>query len=1401
MKKILGLDLGTTSIGWAFINEATEKGEESEIIKLGVRISSLDNFDTVDKLGKVSESKDPIKDFGSGKGLSPNAGRTQKRGMRRNLDRYKQRRAKLLRILVKSEIISASDSLNEYGKGNTFETLRLRNRAVTEQIELVELARVLLAINKKRGYKSNRKADQGEDGQLIDGMPVARELFERDLTPGQFCLELLSSAEPKKKVRLPKFYRSDLSSEFDAVWAFQKEFYPHLLKSELHESIKGNTRRATLNRLYFVNGEVDIPKPPGKGIDGKITAYQWRSRAINSKLSFEKAAYVLADINGDLSGASGYLGSISDRSKELYFNNLTVGQYLYRQIEKNKHTSLKSQVFYRQDYMDEFDKIWQNQKQFYPLLNAELKSIVRNDIIFHQRNLKSQKGLIAFCEFESKKKVVKVDGVEKEKTIGSRAIPKSSHLFQEFKIWQNIFDLRVFDNESKEQFSLDLEDKELIFKELSIKGKMKGRDVLKVLYAKPNRYKLNFKEVQGNETNSMLYSAFMAILDDEGYSIDMKKSASSIIEMVGEIFSDLGINTDILKFDASIGGKAFIEQASYQFWHLLYSYDGDGSKTGLQSIKDQLISKFGFKEAHTNHLLGVSFQDDYGSLSAKAIRKILPYLRDMQFSDACSEAGYNHSHSLTKEENEKRLLNDRLALLPKNSLRNPVVEKMLNQLVHVVNAIMNDPSMGRPDEIRVELARELKKSAKERQEMTTAISDATKHHEKIKDILRDEFGIMNPSRNDLIRFKLYQELKGNGYHALYSGRPISPKDIFSKEIDIEHIIPKALIYDDSFSNKTLEFRDVNLKKGAMTAIEFLEENYSPEHVEQYVLAVESLFKKNDISKGKMNKLLKRQEDIDGGFIERDIRETQYISKKASQILLEVSRDVTATTGRVTDRLREDWGLINIMKELNLEKYRNQGLVEIEERRNGRTIEKIQNWTKRNDHRHHAMDALTVAFTSHSHIQYLNYLNARRNENHKLHYVVNEIQKKIINPKDGKFQEPMTDFRVEVKKHLDSILISQKARNKVMTWNVNKTKGSRKNQRVMTPRGQMHKETVYGAISQYQTKLVKVGPKFDEEAISTVASKDIREALLTRLNEYGANPKKAFGGKNAISKNPIITQKGNEVSEKVKVIASKTQYTIRKNVDKELKLDKVIDQGVKRILIARLAEFDGDAKEAFSNLEENPIWLNKEKGIQIKRVKIRGVNNAEPLHHARDHFGQTILDKDGLTKPVDFVSTGNNHHAALYIDKEAKGHIEVISFYEAVERINQGLPAIQTEHPVREDWKFMYTIKKNEYFVFPDEESGFDPKEIDLLDESKAVLISPNLFRVQKFGASGDFWFRHHLETTLAEGLLKGPEQKDFMKKSRGKQYNQITSALKLLGLVKVRVNHLGKIIHVGEEYT
>ncbi len=1371
MKKVLGLDLGTTSIGWALVNEAENQKEQSEIIKLGVRVNPL--------------TTDEQTDFEKGRPLSVNADRTLKRGARRNLQRFKLRRKHLIEILKKHNIVNGETPLTEIGKGTTHQTLKLRAVAATQKIELEDFAKVLLAINKKRGYKSSRKAVNEDEGVAIDGMAIAKELYENNLTPGQYVLSLLKT----DKKYIPEFYRSDLQSEFDKIWNKQKEYHPEILIDELYKELQGKNKTQTWAICQKPFGIVGV-RLEGNAKEQKLKRYELRASALKEQLNLEHLAIVLQEINNDLNKSSGYLGAISDRSKELYFNKITVGQYLYNQIKVSPHTPLKNQVFYRQDYLDEFEQIWQTQTQHYSVLTNELKEEVRDVVIFYQRRLKSQKHLISNCQFEKYHK----------------AIPKSSPLFQEFKIWQNLNNLQFkqvhgeLDGSLKQgvktDYILDEYTKQLLFEELNVRGDLKANEVLKFLGKKTKDWKCNFEKIEGNRTNQVLYNIYQEIAEAEGYGFDWsKKTALEIKEELKAVFIEIGVKAEILDFDANKEGSAYDKQDSYQLWHLLYAAEDDHKINEEDKLiygnsnvvlKKKLHVKYGFKPEYAKWLVNIRLQQDYGSLSSRAIKKIMPYLQSGNiFSEACSLAGYNHSNSLTREALDNRDLKNKLALLPKNSLRNPVVEKILNQMVNLINQVID--TYGKPDEVRIELARELKKSASERKDAYSFISKRTRENDEIRKLITKEFGIPNPTKNDVVRYRLWEELKDLGYKTVFTNTYIPKEKLFSKEIDIEHIIPKAMLFDDSFSNKTLAYKKINLQKRDRTALDFIESDFNND-LDNYKNRVESLYNKGKglISKGKYKKLLMSQQNLPDGFIERDLRNSQYIAKKAKSMLFEVFNDVVSTTGNITDKLREDWDLINVMKELNLPKYKALGLTEIQERKGNKKVVVIKDWTKRNDHRHHAMDALTVAFTSHNHIQYLNNLNARKDKNHKKHSNIIAIEKLIVRKNEEgkkKFISPMESFRSVAKEHIESILVSFKAKNKVVTKNVNKTKlkgkDNYKSKTQLTPRGQLHKETVYGKSKQPMDKAIKISKRISIAEINSVVNSQIKQCVKAHLDKFNNDVTIALDTK-TLKKTPLVYN-----NEPLKEVwCYEDVYTIRKEIGPDLKIDKVIDKGVREILQQRLEEFGNNTKEAFSNLEKNPIWLNKGKGISIKRVTISGVNNVEALHEKRDHLGNIILNGSGKPIQSDFVSTGNNHHVAIYKDENEKLQEKVVSFYEAVQRVNSGLSIIDKDYNNHLGWKFMFSMKQNELFVFPS--GDFNPREMDLLNKKHTAIISKHLFRVQKI-ATKNYMFRHHLETTV-----------ETLKPLNGIAYKSQLGLNAIYGIIKVRTNHLGEIVQVGE---
>jgi CRISPR-associated endonuclease Csn1 len=225
------------------------------------------------------------------------------------------------------------------------------------------------------------------------------------------------------------------------------------------------------------------------------------------------------------------------------------------------------------------------------------------------------------------------------------------------------------------------------------------------------------KGIQGNITYVEIYN----IIGDSEHLlfnlsiIPSKHPAILVDKKTGEVLEQ----RESLQVDAKTEQEPF-----YQLWHTIYSIKD------VDECKKALIKRFNFTENIADQLSKIDFNKQaFGNKSNKAMRKILPYLmQGFDYSQACSLAGYNHSKSLTKEERVVKATIDKLELLSKNSLRQPVVEKIINQMINVVNAILE--KYGKPDEIRIELARELKQSKDER-------NDADKRNTDNKNLNRE----------------------------------------------------------------------------------------------------------------------------------------------------------------------------------------------------------------------------------------------------------------------------------------------------------------------------------------------------------------------------------------------------------------------------------------------------------------------------------------------------------------------------------------------------------------------------------------------------------------------------------------------------------------------------------------
>jgi CRISPR-associated endonuclease Csn1 len=1145
-------------------------------------------------------------------------------------------------------------------------------------------------------------------------------------------------------------------------------------------------RRDQLHRALHKLGMM-----PDKRLMTQLTPqdlYALRERALSERLTLPEIGRVLIHLNGwrgyrssrkeqvekDGKKQSDYLNEIAENEKEL--QGKTIGQYFAMRLRESADYRVRGKIFKRETYMQEFDRIWEEQAKYHPdVLTGKNRHWIRDRIIYWQRPLKSAKGLVGECALEwyyaldkkTHQPVVLENGLKK--IVRPKCAPNSSPLAQECKVWESIHNLRIYDNTGQQRL-LSMEEKKCLFSALQNEEKnLKAAHILRLLNLSPQHYRVDRlaedKGLEYNQTRAKLKRIFKEI--GFGHRDDLLKFDPEVEEVewdnpvTGERMHRLQIRGD------------FDQQPLYQLWHLIYATEDEEDLVRL------LQERYGFSEEQAHRLAELDFTSaGYARKSHRAMRRLLPhYQKGLDYTKACEAAGYRHSDYLTKAENEARPLLDKLDLVPKNSLRNPVVEKILNQMVHLVNDIIT--TYGRPDEICIELAGELKRSARERKKLAQAMREREEKNKDIRaKVVAELSGNIQPesvTRSMVEKWRLYCETGGI---SLYTGKKLDLATFLCGEaIEVEHIIPKVCRFDDSFSNKTFCEAAINRSKKNMTAHDFMKSQpvAGLQPYEAYLEMLKKLLDDKKISKTKYNNLMMTAENLakDTEFLQRQLRESQYIAKKAAELLRTVCRQVRTTTGSITDFLRHMWGWDDVILKLRIPQFREIDLVEKIAIRDGEAIKEIiKDWDKRKDHRHHALDALVVACTRQSHVQRINNLNQILEGKFG-----KERREELLRIGRDKYIAGNAPFSfVQVSAAIENILVSFKQGNRVATRSRNRPKGRKKDPQItLTPRGKLHEETIYGQIKRYEK--VPLDSKFNPGWVCDIAHDHQRELVAARLAEYNGDPKKAFRD---LDKKPILYGPNGQ-KRLTHVTVWKYPLVARKFINTNLtrpSVKKIVDRGVWRAVDARLAE-EADPKVAFKNIEANPILVN---GRPVRRIRVE--NPAEKA----------------IQLPRGFAETGGNHHIAIYRDAEGKKHEHVVTFWDAFRRVRLGLPVIITdvaaalEHisqwagdlpelylPEKPEWKFVVSLAKNDMFVF-----DLDPKEIDFADPINKGTISKHLFKVRKI-SSNAYWFLHHLETEILED-----------KASKAANRCKQCSLSSLQGSVKVRVDRLGRIVEVGQ---
>ncbi len=1142
-----------------------------------------------------------------------------------------------------------------------------------------------------------------------------------------------------------------------------------------------------------------------------------RAKAVTEKIKLTELGRVLYHLNqkrGYKSAkvgeenekeTSAYVSEVKSRWQQLKEEGKTIGQKFFEELSKNPAYRTKQQVFPREAYIEEYNAIMQKQQKYYPdVLTKEWINHVRDNIIYFQRKLKSQKGLVNVCEFEGFFTQTK-EG--KKIFTGPKVAHRSNPIFQIERIWETINNISIKDKRNNE-FPITLDQKKAIFDYLDNHEELSRSELFKILGIKEKSgwygNKLISKGLKGNTTKALIRKA----LQNEKWENELLRFELKPVSKNGEAFLLEKSTGEVLQALPKEEISAdFVNQPLYQLWHTMYAV------TDVEECKNALIKKFRIDEQTAERLAQVDFsQVGYGNKSTKAIRKILPYLmRGYKYSDAASFAGYNHAFVLTKDQVLKKELIDKIPLLKKNALRQPVVEKILNQMIHIVNDIIDEKRgwVSRTErenglfEIRIELARELKQSIEERKETFKNLNRIEQENKKIEEKLR-ELGV-RPTRKNIIKYRLFNEISGKEKEKInatcvYTGKMFSLTDALNgDDIDVEHIIPRTLLFDDSQSNKTLTFRVVNQEKGNRTAYDYMASK-GEEILKQYVERINELYKEKLISKTKRDKLLMPGDKIPQDMIERQVRETQYVARKAREILFQVSRNVWSTTGEVTARLRRLWGWDDVLMNLQLQRIKmfvpnplQEGITEIItwDTDDGQQQKKevIKDWTKRDDHRHHAIDALVVACTKQGFIQRINTLSAQHTRE-ELYAEVSkqspELREKLtLLEKYLVLQKPFTTREVQEK--ASEILISFKPGKKVATYGKRFIRKNGKRilvqKNIIVPRGPLSEESVYGKIKTIE-KNKPVEYLFEHPQL--IFKPYIRELVENRLQQHNGNIKEAIA---SLKKEPIYLDK----AKKIKLTYAtcfKEEYVIKYPVSalKAKDVPYIVDEKVRQLIEKRLAAYKNNEKEAF----KEPVYFDKKNKIPIRTVRLfTGLSAVEKLR----------TDEEG--NPISFVKPGNNHHLAIYRDEHGQYVLHLCTFWHAVERKKYGLPVIIhnpsdvwnkilnntdgfsenfIEKIPRDRWSFVTTIQQNEMFLLTD-------KKLELDKEHDPHILSKYLYRVQKIFYNGkqlEIYFRYHTETILDDSNSARLIRRYYPVKSIGSLVN--------LNPVKVRTNRLGEII-------
>ena len=1431
IKYILGLDIGSNSIGWALIQlDLLQKTKR--IIAAGSRIIPMDH--------KV------LSDFGKGITISPTAQRTSYRNARHCRERHLLRRERLHRVLhilgfLPSHYDKQIDFSKRYGKfvDNTepkiaynegkflfmdsfqemladfkihqpdlFYTKKngeeskipydwtiyyLRKKALSRKISKEELAWIILNFNQKRGYYQLREEEEENkenDFEIISSKIISVIKKDKDKKYNKYWYDII--------LENGLVYQAAFYNDFVYNWINQdREFIIE------RTSLKNGTEKVKLSYLPTFD-EIDKMDKKEQDKYYKKIKIKTENSIGNKTVGCYIYDHILQNPNEKIKGKL-----VRTIERKYYKEELKA--ILEKQI------ALQPELFTDQLFADCIRELYsKNEAQQRNLAARDFVHLFVEDIIFYQRPLRRQKSTIANCSLESRFYIDKDSHTRKEAPL--KVCPKSNPYYQEFRVLQWLQNLKIYeidsDQEVTHEFIKTLEDKQQLFDFLMDQKEIDCEELLK--------YFLN--QTYPNAKEKALKSELKKWKDTYrwNYVYDIGEKSSKKYPM-NETRYDL---KRYLEKVANLPDDFLSSEVEYLLWHLIYS------------VKDKVAYEKGLKKfAQKHHLDKDSFVEsfkkfnpypsEYGSFSEKAIRKLLPLMRfgahwdfnhidkntQKRIEDLITGVENEEIRTILREKAEKYQLeketdfqdlplwlaqyivynrhaeasslekwtsvNDLETYLnefKQHSLRNPIVEQVVMETLRVVRDIWQQYGQGQAsffDEIHIELGRELKKTAKEREKLSKQNQKNEDINLSIKEKLKEleKYNTRAYSITHQEKYKLWLEQK---HISPYTGQIISPENLFTDNYEIEHIIPQSRFFDDSLSNKVVcesivnkaPYKDRQLglefikNQGGRIVKELSKENKTIKIFteEQYRTFIKEHYSNNP---EKTKKLL--LEEIPEKMVARQMNDTCYISKFISEILSKIvrsdeqdegvhSKNVILCTGKITSILRQDWGLNDIWDNLILPRFERMNNLLQKEKFTIYSIEKQKKipvvpindqfksfQKKRIDHRHHALDAIIIACVTGEHINYINNQHALekgkdKKEKQKEH---DKLREKLCIKKYNKgseenyswiFKKPWNTFTQEVRATLEGMVVSFKQNLRVIN------KATNYYERWVEENG------------RYIKKMVK------QEGTNWAIRKPLHEETISG---------KIYLDREKITKNDILTA---------------TRKTVDSSFD-EKRIKKITDTGIQKILLNYL-KYKGSPEIAFSpeGLEE----LNKNLSIY------NDGKPHKPIYKVRIYekgSGRFALGEKGR-KYKKYVQGAPNLYFGIYQGAN-KRSFATIPLNEVIERQKQGRPSVP-EYNEKGD-PLLFSLSPNDLVYVPVE--GEIIEDIDFQNLSNEQ--KERIYKTVSFTGNECYFIKSNIAS-----LIKNYDTKTRIGELESKNKLEVTicKGIRIKEVcIKLKVDRLGNI--------